>query len=334
MIGAACGDTRRVGFDHLDPLGTDLMRARGIEVLDSQAPLEQARTVKSADEIACMKASIAVCEAGMARMYEALRPGVTENRLWAILHEVNIANGGEWIETRLLSSGGRTNPRMQECGEKIIRPGELLAFGTDLAGAFGYCTDISRIWFCGPGRPTAEQKRLYPIAHDQIQHNIAQVKAGMSFRELSERGKQLEEEFEANGTAPRSCRGSPSRTVCWGRDVDGARVGPALSAAAGLASLADQELRQPGTSRSMRMKLPRARTAAASAALFPVHSSIRPAFAIRAIRFIPRLRPDRTGSRVLRQVQRGFNKRDQLCLKRALDQAQQIVLDQHLFRVE
>jgi Xaa-Pro aminopeptidase len=180
VIRQACGEERRIGFDHLDPLGTDFIRQRGIEVLDGQEPLEHARSVKSDDEIACMKVAVAVCEAGMARMYEALTPGMTENQLWAILHEVNIANGGEWIETRLLASGPRTNPWMQECSD-----------------TFGYCADISRTWFCGPGKPTDEQKRLYGIAWEQIEHNMAQVKAGMTFRELSERGKQLDDEFAA-----------------------------------------------------------------------------------------------------------------------------------------
>ena len=41
----------------------------------------------------------------MAKMHENLRAGITENQLWSHLHQVNIAMGGEWIETR--SSGLR-----------------------------------------------------------------------------------------------------------------------------------------------------------------------------------------------------------------------------------
>ena len=44
----------------------------------------------------------------------ALEPGITENQLWSILHETNIAHDGEWIECRLLASGERTNPWFQE----------------------------------------------------------------------------------------------------------------------------------------------------------------------------------------------------------------------------
>jgi len=57
-----------------------------------------------------------VCDAAIRRMGEALHPGMTDNQLWAILHEVNIAHHGEWIESRLLSSGERTNPWFQERG--------------------------------------------------------------------------------------------------------------------------------------------------------------------------------------------------------------------------
>ena len=51
-------------------------------------------------------------------------------------------------------------PRVQR---RIIRAGELVAFDTDLIGPFGYCSDISRTWFCGPGEPTDEQKRHLPL---------------------------------------------------------------------------------------------------------------------------------------------------------------------------
>ena len=191
LVQAHGGGNRRLAVDHADPLPAAALAGHGIALFDAQEPMEIARAVKSADEIACMGASIAACEAGMARMREALRPGITENQLWALLHETNIALGGEWIETRLLSSGGRTNPWFQECGDRVIRAGELVSFDTDLIGPFGYCADLSRTFFCGPGRASDEQRRLYGLAMDQIHHNIALLKPGLGFRELSERAWQL-----------------------------------------------------------------------------------------------------------------------------------------------
>ena len=43
-------------------------------------------------------------------MENKTKPGMTENDIWSILHSENIKRGGEWIETRLLSSGNKTNP--------------------------------------------------------------------------------------------------------------------------------------------------------------------------------------------------------------------------------
>ena len=67
------------------------------------------RAIKSPQEVAAMRRSIAVCEWAMAEMRAALAPGMTENALWAVLHRVNIEQGGEGIESRLLSAGRRTS---------------------------------------------------------------------------------------------------------------------------------------------------------------------------------------------------------------------------------
>ena len=194
-----CKGGKRLAVDKLDPPGTHALEALGIEILDGQEPCELARAIKSEDEIACMVQSIAVCEAGMARMHEGLRPGMTENELWAILHETNIRLGGEWIETRILSSGERTNPWFQECGDRLIRPGDLVSFDTDLIGPFGYCADISRTYFCGPGKPSDEQRRLYGLALDQIHHNIERLmRPGMNFRQASDLAWRIPNAFVKN----------------------------------------------------------------------------------------------------------------------------------------
>src|SRR5258708_19443766 len=117
-----------------------------------------------------MNHAIAVCEAGMARMQEALRPGITENELFALLSDTNMRMGGEWMECRLLSSGGRTNPWFQEAGDRVIRPGDLVGFDTDLIGPYGYCADISRTFFCGPGRPSSHHPNPHALAMHQLHH--------------------------------------------------------------------------------------------------------------------------------------------------------------------
>jgi Xaa-Pro dipeptidase len=80
----------------------------------------------------------------MRAVQDVLEPGGTENALWAELHRTNIANGGEWIETKLLSSGHRTNPWFQDAADKPVSDGEFMAFDTDMIGPNGYLADVSR----------------------------------------------------------------------------------------------------------------------------------------------------------------------------------------------
>ena len=191
------GGNRRLAVDRLSHLGVDALRDRGIEVMDGLPVTERARSVKSEGELVLMREAIAVCESGMEAMRQALEPGITENGLWARLHETNIRLGGEWIETRLLSSGPRTNPWFRECSMRPIERGELVSFDTDLVGPYGYCADISRAWICGE-RPSDEQRRLYAAAYAQIQHNISVLAAGRSFREVSAQAWKIPDEFLSN----------------------------------------------------------------------------------------------------------------------------------------
>ena len=189
-------DDRRLAVDRLSALGVAALAAKGIEVVEGEAVAEQARAVKSAQEIALMRAAIHVAELGCQAMWEALEPGMTENALWAKLHETNIRLGGEWIETRLLSAGPRTNPWFRECSMRPIERGELISFDTDLIGPYGYCADISRAWVCG-AKPSAEQADLHARALEQVRHNTEMLKPGLTFREASMGAYKVPEAFVA-----------------------------------------------------------------------------------------------------------------------------------------
>lgn len=170
----------------------------GVEVVDGQEPVEIARSIKFPEELECIKLSLAATQVGMVRMHEALEPGITENELWSVLHQTNIVLGGEYVETRLLSSGERTNPWFQECSDRVIQDGDLVAFDTDVNGPFGYYADLSHTFHCGPGKPTDEQRRLYSTAYEQIQENVEKIEPGLTFREYAEKSWPMPEEFPPN----------------------------------------------------------------------------------------------------------------------------------------
>jgi Xaa-Pro aminopeptidase len=192
------GDNTRLAVDRCDPWGADRLRAKGISLFDAQPLMEQARLIKSAEEIASHRVSMAVADLGVARMRQNLKPGITENQLWSIMHSTNVAHGGEWAEARLLTSGQRTNPWFQDATDKVIEAGEIVGFDTDMIGPGGYLSDISRSFICPGKAPTAYQRSLLQTASDQLCHNIDLIRPGLTYREFAERCWPVPKKFEHN----------------------------------------------------------------------------------------------------------------------------------------
>jgi len=188
--------SKRLAIDKIMLDGFKSLENKDFKIENGEKIMEHARSIKSAEEIKAMRCSISACETSMHIMENKTKPGMTENDIWSILHSENIKRGGEWIETRLLSSGNKTNPWFQECGSRVIQNNEIVAFDTDLVGCYSICTDISRTWWIGDQEPTNEMKQDYHIALDHIQQNSELVAPGVHFRDLTFKGHQLEEIYK------------------------------------------------------------------------------------------------------------------------------------------
>lgn len=191
------GGNRRLAIDKMDPVGANLLTESRIEIVDGFEVANLARLVKSPEEIDAVRQSIDVCQDAIRRMIAATEAGMTENAIWSILHQTNIERGGEWIETRLLSSGPRTNPWYQEASERVVEAGDLVCLDSDLIGPHGYGADISRSWIVGDKKPTGEQRRLYALAHEQVERNRELFIPGRSFVELADLAQRMPEKYKA-----------------------------------------------------------------------------------------------------------------------------------------
>ena len=189
--------SKKIAIDVINGPAVNELNKKGIQVLEAKKILEQARVIKSSEEIKCMRAALDVADIGIIKMRDYLKSGITEDELWSILHKTNIENGGEWIECRILSSGSRTNPWMQESSNKIIQDGEIVSFDTDMVGPYGYCADISRAFVCG-NKFNEHQKQLYLTAVEQIDYNSRLIKDGVSFKEFTEKAWILPEKYYGN----------------------------------------------------------------------------------------------------------------------------------------
>lgn len=200
VMRAHAGTNRRIAVDKIMVHGLRALERAGFTVEEGEVLTERARAIKGPDEIAAMRCAHHACEAAIAGMEdfartEIPRGGVSEDAVWAELHAGNIRRGGEWIETRLLASGPRTNPWFQECGPRIIGTDEILAFDTDLIGCYGICIDISRTWWVGDGRPTNAMVSAFAHARDHMRANMALLRPGVTVRDLTFGGHDLAPEY-------------------------------------------------------------------------------------------------------------------------------------------
>ncbi len=185
VIRQHCGDDARIAVDQVNYLEGSLLAEHGFTIERGQELMELARVIKSPDEIDALRCASHACTTTMTEMYERLQPGMTEQEIWAVLHEGNIRRGGEWIETQILASGPRTNPWFQEASSRVMENGDMLSYDTDLVGAYGMCVDISRSWIVGDAEPTAHQRSIHGMAQHQIDHNIELLRPGATMHDLT-----------------------------------------------------------------------------------------------------------------------------------------------------
>lgn len=193
------GETRAVvGVERLNAGTAIALKEAGLHVVDAQQPVEMARAIKSPEEMKCVIASLRATEIGVGKLRAAIRPGLTEAELWSVLHKSIIEQNGDYVETRLLNAGARTNPWFQETSDNVIGPNELIALDTDVVGCHGYYADFSRTFHSGPDQPTDLQKELYKVAHEQVHHNMGILKPGMSFRDYADRAWDIPKKYYAH----------------------------------------------------------------------------------------------------------------------------------------
>ena len=182
---SAGGRSPRIAVDRINVVSMLALQDLGIEIGNGQEVMEEARRIKSDDEIRAMRCAVHACEATMEDLSEALEPGMTERQVWSVLHAGNIARAGEWIETQILSSGPRTNPWFQEASSRVIEDGDVVAYDTDLVGAYGMMVDISRSWVAGDAPPDCRALTAYDLAREQIDCNLELLRPGVTYRELT-----------------------------------------------------------------------------------------------------------------------------------------------------
>ena len=188
-----------IGIDKTDVLTIHCLEEQGVTLEDGLMPMNLARAIKTEDELALIRQACAIGDVALAKVQEAIKPGVTENELYATLAYTNLTFGGERTDSKLLCVGGNTNPWLKrEASDRLALPGNLVTIDTDMAGPLGYFADISRTYLCGDGGPNEEQDDAYKRAYEFLQQCISLYRAGAGFQEIAEKTPEVPEEYKAN----------------------------------------------------------------------------------------------------------------------------------------
>jgi len=180
----------RLAVDKLDGWGFLALQAEGIVLTDPSPATVDAREIKTPEEVGLMAINGAIGDAMLAEFEAAIRPGIREYELLAVLSDSLLRRHGEFLFTRLVASGTNTNPWMSEAHDKIVQPGDLVGIDTDANGYEGYVIDVSRTFLCGD-TAMPEQKEAYRVAYDCVTGMRELVRPGVTFEEFAMRAPRL-----------------------------------------------------------------------------------------------------------------------------------------------
>ncbi len=173
-----------------EPLGIDIMELpmiralekEGIEVVDGQQAMLDAREIKTQDEIELLKVASSMVDATYVDIARAIRPGTRENELVAIANDRLFRLGSERVECVNSVSGQRGRPHSHTFSDRLIQPGDMIFL--DIMHSFnGYRTCYSRPFICG--EPNTHQIDAYETASKWISASIDMIRPGVTPDEVA-----------------------------------------------------------------------------------------------------------------------------------------------------
>jgi Xaa-Pro aminopeptidase len=171
-----------VGVDIAEIPLTQEMARQGLQVADAQQLMLDARQIKSPDEITLLTTAAAMVDGVYHDVAEALRPGVRENQIVALVNQRLYEMGSEQVEAVNAVSGERCNPHPHNFSDRIIRPGDQAFF--DIIHAFnGYRTCYYRTFSVGTSTPA--QADAYTRAREWMDAAIDAVRPGVGTDQIA-----------------------------------------------------------------------------------------------------------------------------------------------------
>jgi Xaa-Pro aminopeptidase len=168
-----------------EPLGVDVielpvlfaLQAEGIKVVDGQQLMQEARVLKTQDEITLLATACMMVDAAYDELYRNLRPGIRENECVGLVSKVLYDLGSEHVEGVNAISGERCSPHPHVYTDRALRPGDPAYF--DILHSYnGYRTCYYRTFAVGSA--SQAQVDAYKRAREILDRAIYAIKPGVT----------------------------------------------------------------------------------------------------------------------------------------------------------
>ena len=171
----------RVGVDSLNLEAVEGLQAAGIHLVDGWRALNQARAVKTIDELQLIRWTTRAKERGYDLVRQALQDSeVPEDRLSRIMLDCLLDQGfeaGSEFVSIYDSSKSDVRPHNEPMGaDLIVVDGDLVICDATVAGPGGYYSDFARTF--SRGKPAHESRERYREAYETLQTALSLIKPG------------------------------------------------------------------------------------------------------------------------------------------------------------
>ncbi len=172
------------------PVGVDVaetamffeLQKAGMEVVDGQQVMLDAREIKNIDEIALLNQAAAMVDGVYHMIWEELKPGVRESDIVAMSNAMLYKMGSDDVEAINAISGERCNPHPHNFTDRYFRPGDQ-AFFDILQSYQGYRTCYYRTF--NIGRATPVQNDAYIQCRQWLDSAISLIKPGVGTDQIA-----------------------------------------------------------------------------------------------------------------------------------------------------
>lgn len=182
----------RVGVDSLNLEAVEGLKSAGIHLVDGWRALNQARAVKTFDELQLIRWTTRAKEQGYDLVRQALHESeLPEDRLSRIMLDCLLDQGfeaGSEFVSIYDSSKADARPHNEPMGaDLIVVEGDLVICDATVAGPGGYYSDFARTF--SRGAPTPQSRARYREAYESLQAALSLIKPGICTEFFARFGK-------------------------------------------------------------------------------------------------------------------------------------------------